>query len=738
MCPRRCSGLAWFWMFLIISATLFGVRIYTVQALEYIKDFTVSPRVVGPGDTVTCSWWIDYDVRYEWHWIVNFTIFYPNGEVVTQSKYIHPGPDGLGSETDPWVETWTVPAIDPISGTYECKVQFYGYLTPTLLEENSDTFGVGVTPPEFNFDLEVAKLSPMQGGIDVTKLLTGEDTQVQEDILEVTITTRRGTPENVVLELGLMSPATGIDVDAIPSSGLPDPDFTSTIRVTASGQPTLGTYDLNITARSISTTKFVMHSLLVYGSPEILDFTPKEGCGNTLVTVTGRCLGGASVDLGDRRVSLQAGTETEATFLVPTNMPSGSYYITVTTPFGTSRSSNQFLVYPCPYVTVTGRIMYEESDGNLKPFRLGKFRLRGLSPNRFLTRSDGTFFVRVPRTNIGQEVYVQIGGSSTSDFNSGFNYAVNIAKDLDRCNEYVWWNSDTKVVPEHADIDFGDLWAGRENDGTLTGYWKEHSVWPFCGGDTHNLYGGSVYFNIADAILTARQYADGMRSENDNIGKVDVEHPDGSEDYSWYSSVWSEIKLHPDDGFDDGTIIHEYAHHLEATISENDWYVGDPEHSFCDDKDDTEFAWSEGFAEYFGTVVVAHHKSPDPLYLSPPDVGYTSMENASLICGSAGADMESTVAGVLWDLVDDPADPVFWDPSSVDPTRRIGSVVEAFDDVANMEEIIFGILDKELDNYVDAPDLCEFIGALRGSRVGLSQAELQEIDDILDHFNVGC
>jgi len=721
-------------MFLIVSATLFGVLIYSVQALVYIEDFTVSPREVGPGDTVTCSWWIDYDPTQEWVWIVNFTIFYPNGEVVTQSKYHYPGPDGLGSETDPWVETWTLPPI-PIEGTYECKVQFYGYITPTFLEEDYDTFGVGVTPPEFNFDLDVTVLEPL--GIDVAELLTGEATQVQEDILRVTTTTTRGTPQSVELECQLTSPATGIDVDAIPSSGLPDPDFTSTIRVTASGQPTQGSYELNITTRSIPRTKSVMHSLLVYSSPEILDFTPKEGCGNTFVTVTGRGLGGASVDLGDRRVSLQAGTETEATFLVPTDMPSGSYYITVTTPFGTSRSSHQFLVYPCPYVTVTGRIMYEESDRSLKPFRLGKFRLRGgISTDRKLTRSDGTFFVRVPRTNIGQEVYVQIGGSGTSDFNSGFNYAVNIAKDLDYCNEYVWWNSHTMVVPEHADIDFGDLWAGRNNDGNLKGYWKEHSVWPFCGGDTQRLYGGSVYFNIADAILTARQYAEGMRSESDSIGKVDVEHPDGSEEVSTYNSFWSEIKLHPDDGFDDGTIIHEYAHHLEATISENDWDGYD--HHFCDDFDDTEFAWSEGFAEYFGTIVVAHHKSPDPLYLSTPDVWYTSIENASVICGSAGADMESTVAGVLWDLADDPADPVFWDPNPADPTRRIGSVVEAFDDVANMEEIIFGILDKELDNWVDAPDLCEFIAALRGSRVGLSQAELQAIDDILDHYNVGC
>lgn len=49
MCSKRCSGLELFWMFLVVSATLFGVLIYSVQALVYIEDFTVSPREVGPG-----------------------------------------------------------------------------------------------------------------------------------------------------------------------------------------------------------------------------------------------------------------------------------------------------------------------------------------------------------------------------------------------------------------------------------------------------------------------------------------------------------------------------------------------------------------------------------------------------------------------------------------------------------------------------------------------------------------
>lgn len=401
---------------------------------------------------------------------------------------------------------------------------------------------------------------------------------------------------------------------------------------------------------------------------------------------------------------------------------------------------------PCGYVAIKGKILYEDAntDGDslgFRPVRFGKFKIKGdLSSDTEVTRSDGSFTVVLPRTNnVGKEVYLHLGGCDL--YNNGFNYAVKIASDLDRCNEYVSWDSYRLQIPEKGDVDFGELKIGMSSDYDFAGLnfgaaWSagdDPCRWGVCGHSRETFSGGSAYFNIADAVLTAREYADGLRSDSDGIGKVTVEYPD--HEWSNYRPYYEVIKLVREHGFDDGAIIHEYGHHLEKKISTRDIYAGDPDHSFCSDKDDTEFGWSEGFAEYFGTIVPHHYNDPgDPgrPYLSGSDMPECAMEaplcsDGSCLfdcCDHSGKDMESTVAAVLWDLVDAPT-PDF--PNSVP---------ETFDTISGKEGLIFAIFDYELDNCCDAPDLCELVR--EGWDCRLSGAERDAIDALLAHYNVNC
>ena len=182
-------------------------------------------------------------------------------------------------------------------------------------------------------------------------------------------------------------------------------------------------------------------------------------------------------------------------------------------------------------------------------------------------------------------------------------------------------------------------------------------------------------------------------------------------------------------GFTDYTIIHEYGHYLQDAIGTNDDYWGDSDHTFCTHGKDEEFAWKEGFAEYFGTIVPHNYPA-----LSNPINLYTRLESPYCFenddadcCEWPGEESEATVAGVLWDIADDPA--------------FTGSVNESFDTINGRETLIFNIFDDELDNgdsiAADAPDLCEFIEQGLNCRAS-SDAEKDAFWYIWKHLNVIC
>lgn len=144
-----------------------------------------------------------------------------------------------------------------------------------------------------------------------------------------------------------------------------------------------------------------------------------------------------------------------------------------------------------------------------------------------------------------------------------------------------------------------------------------------CGGDRHNLNGGSAYFNIAETILVERMCADQNRDDDEAIGRVDVAYPsEGPREMiaglvgdapAWTNRFNGEIYLpEPNEtngwrdlGFQDETILHEYAYHLTEEVSENDWALHS--HAACT-LIDGEFAWFEGFAEYMSAFLTNKYR----------------------------------------------------------------------------------------------------------------------------------
>ena len=393
------------------------------------------------------------------------------------------------------------------------------------------------------------------------------------------------------------------------------------------------------------------------------------------------------------------------------------------------------------FVMITGRILYQEADapagsetnkaplilGGFKPFRYGKLYLWSLGGDYrsqvILTDSEGYFQVFVPRVP-GRQLKIRIGGEEVLD--GEMNYAVRVGKDFEGCNEYVGWNSiNTIIIPESGDIYLGELKIGAEQNIDFEGYVQEtyHCfIWCFCGWKK-DLQGGSAYFNIAETILVAREYADAHRDDSDAIGRVTVAYPDlgpvgewwypivgwlGVTPPAWQNPFTDEIYLSPpieeneyrDMGFIDDAIIHEYAHHLSEQISENDWALA--KHDRCYMAPDPwldagEFAWFEGFAEYFAHLLINIHSDPsDPRYLSRERTDFTWYENPECDGQTPSLLQEGGVTAFLIDLVDEPG-------------RFIGWRDEEFDRISGLDDMIFKIFDTEMDNSVDAPDIFEFM-----------------------------
>ncbi len=225
--------------------------------------------------------------------------------------------------------------------------------------------------------------------------------------------------------------------------------------------------------------------------------------------------------------------------------------------------------------------------------------------------------------------------------------------------------------------------------------------------------------NINEVILVARADADSNANrdprEGDTIGQVDVEYGDASWNHYTFDIVLTGGRIDGaappvntsgiDYGWVDSTVAHEFGHHLQYEIGSWDGHSGS--HSFCDEVDttwwnDPEFAWSEGWADYFGTYIAR----------TKPNMSTFNARDAENPCGminwasSTREDesfyaVEGNVANFLWDLMDGP-----------------GQGNDAWDQVDGPaiggHRTIMQICDHELDDgwsdnvFDDAPDLPEF------------------------------
>lgn len=373
-------------------------------------------------------------------------------------------------------------------------------------------------------------------------------------------------------------------------------------------------------------------------------------------------------------------------------------------------------------VKVSGYVLYEDTQYSLngkdalwngfKPARLVQVYLVG-GGLPFITISDHngyfTFIIDRPRENMDFTLVV-----------TPYNYAAEAYRDLDGCNEYVRWQKQI-VVPAFGDVHLGELRVGRDSSPELQGYWSEGGG--FCGSSDHEIAGGAVYFNIVDNILLAREYADLHRDETDSIGVVNVVYPEPStapvDDSSWTNPFFGEIYLNKADGWRDSVSIHEYTHFLADEISENDWALA--HHDLCSEHS-AEFAWFEGFAEYFSYFLVNMNRF-EPHHLSLEKANFHFAEIPK--CDRLNRRVEGANLGVLWDLVDDASDKRTYPDAEH----------ENFDTLANQGGVIFEIFDKELDNWVDAPDICEFKTAWKERFSGQQESAL---DPILKQHNIKC
>ena len=401
----------------------------------------------------------------------------------------------------------------------------------------------------------------------------------------------------------------------------------------------------------------------------------------------------------------------------------------------------------CAALTIRGKLLYEVGQwdgtgyttrGTYEPIQNARFRIeacRDDACNQIAWREVvetthfGNFKLETSRTGI-KKIYLLLGSRDNDNEITYYqpNDAVRIMEDLEGCNQYVFWATQYYALPPTQELNLGDLTVGLDNDKDFVGWIHEEGDWT-CDGTNQQKPGGSAYFNIIDAIGKGYEYAQNHRDDSDSIGLVDIEFPEQlSNDEESYYNPWArepdEIILKYYDGFEDGRIIHEYGHHLNEEIGEPDNYVGEMKHSRCSDKGDTEFAWSEGFSDYYGTIVPHYYRNSVVSPLENPDFPYGFIETPD--CSTSSGSMEATVAAILWDVADDKG------------TQFPGSIDEYWDNVEGQERAVFEIFDNELDVYSnDAQDICDFQKAWNG-RFSDNQAMRDGLDDIMHHYLVYC
>lgn len=376
-------------------------------------------------------------------------------------------------------------------------------------------------------------------------------------------------------------------------------------------------------------------------------------------------------------------------------------------------------IYPDKLI-IKGEILYEESDykGNSQGFKPVKFININIThadldkPISGRTDSQGKFAIAIKRKP----------GKTYKLIVRPWNHAVKIFKDLDACNEEVWWRKKFEI-PKDNDLDLGVMKIGIDKNTNIEGFSQEVDGFIVCGEEREPLNGGSAYFNIAETIRLTREWAKTVKNGDEAISQVFVSFPDDDHPhYNQYGEIVLPLKgsVTTNYGFNDGTIVHEYGHHLTYELST--WNLTwPPDHADCDAIDE-EMAWSEGFPDYLSFLIYNKYRNDSDHFMC---LGTRDMEDAEICpCNVKNKKKEAVITSVLWDLIDK-VDTQF--PESIDES--------SFDNIEGMEERIFKVFDNDLENLIDAPDICEFLDAFKN---GLSRDLKNKVDLIIEHHNINC
>lgn len=304
--------------------------------------------------------------------------------------------------------------------------------------------------------------------------------------------------------------------------------------------------------------------------------------------------------------------------------------------------------------------------------------------------------------------------------------------DTNCVNEKLRWST-TFNSGAAGDVDLGRIVVGDERFTLTVGE---------CTRSARITVSFAAALNVNEVILTAWEDVSRNRDpdEHDTVDQVYVEYCDDEWNH-YFSDLVLTCARSSSEGYDfayvDETVAHEYAHHLQYEIGTWDGHAG--RHNLCTEVDtvvwnDPEFAWSEGFPDYFG-----HH-----IALNYPGMTRVRTRDAENACGNAGSGVtwrdpddderwiavEGHTLALLWDLADglgggdDSWDLV--DGNAVGGHRRI-----------------MQIFDRELDPsgpynfFADAPDLTDFYNAWvnRTGRTDLREGQ-PVVDPILNRVGI--
>ncbi len=276
------------------------------------------------------------------------------------------------------------------------------------------------------------------------------------------------------------------------------------------------------------------------------------------------------------------------------------------------------------------------------------------------TSSTGGFTTLVPasQAGIGSQVEVKFKAS---------NYAADVYLDLDGDDEKLEWTRTGNVTTSSGAI-------------VVSANVTVAQV--------------AAHFNIADDVLRGRIYADGRRSDTDDIACAEIQYPDDTWNH-YEGTLSNNISISGptimgeggwsggDWGYNDETILHEYGHALTDDISDDDaqyetQHFGHIGYGY-------DFAWSEGFPTYFANAVRLKNAT---LWTGQAGWwGFDGIEGIPLIPGTtmtAALDSENMTSSCLYDIAD-----------------GVNMATESFDRMNAFDATVFQVFDREMDEGED-------------------------------------